>query len=210
MDPEAKAKMEIKMAKARHRKDLMKQEADKAIYRREDNEMRTLYTWGDGGRGQLGHRELYTEAYFKQTNPRGMAKLRQFTRLECPRLVESLVGWTTPKELGHISMIKANGCQSGLLTEKGMLMTWGSGDNGRIGHGDGKMRSTPTPLQNLQTDTKNKTKSGEQKVPPLPNGRLKHHVPAGNVCPRLVLSRVVCCVDVVCVRWLTLRSGSTV
>ena len=85
MDPDQKEKMEKKMAKARKRKELMKQEAENALYKREDNEMRTLYTWGDGGQGQLGHRELYTEAYFKQTNPRGQSKLRAFTRLECPR-----------------------------------------------------------------------------------------------------------------------------
>lgn len=71
------------------------------------------------------------------------------------------------QELGQIAKLKANGCQSGLLTEKGLLMTWGCGDNGRLGHGDPKSRSSPTPVQNLRTG---KTKSDEMKVGPSPCG----------------------------------------
>jgi len=161
MDPEQKEKMELKMAKTRKRKDMLRLEEQRAKSQRADNEMRTLYTWGDGGFGQLGHRELYTAAYFRRTNPKATSALREFTRLECPRLVESLVGWTTPAELGHIHMIKAGGCQSGLLTTKGMLMTWGCGDNGRLGHGTKQHYNIPTPVVGLKTG---KTKSDEQKV----------------------------------------------
>lgn len=162
MDADEKARVEAKIKKKKRRKELLQMESERQRLQREDNEMRTLYTWGDGGKGQLGHRELYTEAYFKQTNPKGaVVKLRKFTRLDCPRLVESLVGWTTPKELGHISSIKAGGCQSALLTTKGMLMTWGSGENGRLGLGDDKNRSVPTPVTGFRIG---KSKKEEQKV----------------------------------------------
>lgn len=161
MDPEQKEKMEAKLAKAKKRKEMVRLDAERKLRHREDNELRALYTWGDGGFGQLGHRELYTEAYIKKLNPKATSQLREFTRLGCPRLVESLVGWTTPKELGHIASIKAGGCQSGLLTEKGMLMTWGCGQNGRLGHGNKKNVNVPTPVTGLKTG---KTKSDEQKV----------------------------------------------
>ena len=49
-----------------------------------------------------------------------------------------------------IHMIKAGGCQSGLLTKKGILLTWGSGENGRLGHGDDKLRSVPTPVSGFR------------------------------------------------------------
>lgn len=162
MDAGEKAKIEEKLMKKRQRKQLLAMDADRKRLQRDDNEMRTLYSWGDGGKGQLGHRELYTESYFKQTNPKGaIVKLRKFTRLTCPRLVESLVGWTTPAEFGHIKMIKAGGCQSGLITTKGMLMTWGSGENGRLGHGNTEMHNAPTPVQGLRIT---KSKKDEQRV----------------------------------------------
>lgn len=53
--------------------------------------MRTLYTWGDGGNGQLGHGEVYTEAYFRKYDHATAAaanKLRKFTILPRPRIVE--------------------------------------------------------------------------------------------------------------------------
>merc|ERR1712100_228252 len=126
--------------------------------------MRSMYTWGDGGKGQLGHRELYTEAHFNANNPKGaIVKLRKFTRLECPRLVESLVGWCTPQEYGHIKAIKANSCQSGLLTDKGILMTWGCNDNGRLGTGDTKNRCVPSPMTGLSIGIASASKKGKGK-----------------------------------------------
>lgn len=160
-DPEKAAG---KAAKKVRRKQLIKLEDERSRMQRDDNEMRTLYTWGDGGKGQLGHRELYTEAYFQQSNPKGaaaVAKLRKFTRLECPRLVEGIVGWCTPKEYGHITKIKANGCQSGLLTTKGCMMVWGCGENGRLGTGNTKCVTVPSPVTGLRI---NKLKKEESKV----------------------------------------------
>lgn len=112
---------------------------------RKDNEVRTLYTWGDGAAGQLGHGGLYTEALFLKSAPKGaVTKLRKFTVLPRPRLVEFIIDCCTTQELGMICQIAAWGSQSALLTSKGKVLTWGKGEMGRLGHGDELNRDRPT------------------------------------------------------------------
>ena len=53
-----------------------KAERQKKNSARPDREMRTVYTWGDGGRGQMGHGELYTVAFFTTQNPADNAALQ--------------------------------------------------------------------------------------------------------------------------------------
>jgi len=110
------------------------------------NEVRTLYSWGDGGQGQLGHGNLYTEAFFFESNPKAgsATKLRNFTQLMQPRMVEYIVEATTADKLGQICALAAWGQQSALLTTKGKVLTWGKGEYGRLGHGDEKNRHYPT------------------------------------------------------------------
>jgi len=109
-------------------------------------EVRNIYTWGDGGKGQLGHGELYTEEYFRRNNPKGaVSQLRKFTALSKPRLLEYIMeacGQTG--KLGVVVSVAAWGQQSALLTSKGKLLTWGKGELGRLGHGDEKDRCVPT------------------------------------------------------------------
>ena len=53
-----------------------KAERQKKNAARPDREMRTVYTWGDGGRGQMGHGVLYTIACFATQNPADNAALQ--------------------------------------------------------------------------------------------------------------------------------------
>ena len=96
-------------------------------------QVRTLYSWGDGGQGQLGHGNLYTEAFFFESNPKAgsATKLRSFTQLMQPRMVEYIIDATTADQLGQICALAAWGQQSALLTTKGKVLTWGKGEYGR-------------------------------------------------------------------------------
>ncbi|KAJ8870688.1 hypothetical protein PR048_029712 [Dryococelus australis] len=69
-----------------------------------------VYTWGEGGRGQLGHSE--TTQYTSQ-----------------PRCVEALRGKS-------INRVGAGDGYSAFVSDSGMLMTCGDGTFGCLGHGD--------------------------------------------------------------------------
>ena len=44
------------------------------------------------------------------------------------------------------------GCEhSAVISDDGMLYTWGHGDGGRLGHGDNEAKSVPTPVEALVT-----------------------------------------------------------
>lgn len=136
-----KEEKKVRMKLAKKEQDLRKRKESM------QNQVRTLYTWGDGGHGQLGHGDLYTEAFFKKNNPKGAGtttKMRNYTKLPKPRMIEHILKMLTEEELGVISALSAWGQQSALLTTKGKLMTWGNGDLGRLGHGDEVDRNRPT------------------------------------------------------------------
>merc|ERR1712166_1070762 len=87
---------EDRAAKVEDKKDQRKllkmEEVMEKKRKRQDNEVRALYTWGDGGQGQLGHGNLYTEEYFNLHNPiTAVTKLRKFTKLPRPRIVEHIM-----------------------------------------------------------------------------------------------------------------------
>ena len=79
--------------------------------------------------GQLGHGNLYTEKYFYEHNPAtAVAKLRQFTRLPRPRIVDYIMDACKASGVGAIGIITqvaAWGQQSAVLTSKGKVLTWG-------------------------------------------------------------------------------------
>jgi len=115
--------------------------------KRVDNEVRTLYTWGDGGMGQLGHGEFYTEEYFDAHNPKtAVQKKREFTRLMKPRCVEYVMEACNAKGVGSVGVIRslaAWGQQSAAVTSKGKVLTWGKGEYGRLGHGHERNANVP-------------------------------------------------------------------
>ena len=78
-----------------------------------------VYTWGDGGVGQLGHDDWNSH--------------------RAPRRVE-------PGRFGgeRVVFVAAGGNQTVAVTAGGRLYTWGYGGHGRLGHGDTGNRLVPT------------------------------------------------------------------
>jgi len=81
-----------------------------------------LFTFGDGGSGQLGHGETQDE--------------------RVPRLVEALVG---EKVVGASSA----GPQTAVWTEAGELFTFGNGQSGQLGHGGEEGEFVPRLVEAL-------------------------------------------------------------
>ncbi|XP_054287973.1 probable E3 ubiquitin-protein ligase HERC1 [Macrosteles quadrilineatus] len=83
-----------------------------------------VYSWGDGDYGKLGH---------------GMS-----TTQKQPKLIDALP--FSSKVITHIS---AGYRHSAAVTSEGELYTWGEGDHGRLGHGDGNGRNVPTLVRDI-------------------------------------------------------------
>ena len=83
----------------------------------------TVYSWGDGDYGKLGHGNSFS--YKKPQRIRG--------ELEGKSVV----------------VISAGYRHSGAVTEDGVLYTWGEGDFGRLGHGDSQSRDVPTMVKDI-------------------------------------------------------------
>eukprot|EP00741_Cyanophora_paradoxa_P015422 tig00020875_g14885.t1 len=82
-----------------------------------------VYSWGGGYFGQLGHgddRERRT-----------------------PRLVKALKGTV-------VTQIACGTHHTCVITDKGALWTWGSGEFGKLGHGDDKSRPAPGVVESLR------------------------------------------------------------
>ena len=79
----------------------------------------TIYTWGDGGNGQLGHDSKAVEL--------------------SPRRVSDF-----PSQGRRIVAIAAGGAHSVALLDDGALYTWGRNAGGQLGLGDFEERLTPT------------------------------------------------------------------
>lgn len=112
-------------------------------------EVRTIYTWGDGGKGQLGHGELYTLAFFRTQSGNkestSQMKMKNFTCTGAPRKMLALIpkdGHAEHAE-GQIIKIVARGSNSAALTNRGTILTWGDNTFGQLGLGDKKIRGTP-------------------------------------------------------------------
>ncbi|XP_044756783.1 probable E3 ubiquitin-protein ligase HERC1 [Coccinella septempunctata] len=82
-----------------------------------------VYSWGDGDYGKLGHGNCITH---KQP--------------------EKITGPFVGKKIKYVN---AGYRHSAAITEDGKLYTWGEGDHGRLGHGDGNGRHTPTLVSSL-------------------------------------------------------------
>ncbi|XP_045467504.1 probable E3 ubiquitin-protein ligase HERC1 isoform X2 [Harmonia axyridis] len=82
-----------------------------------------VYSWGDGDYGKLGHGNLATH--------------KQPERITGPFLGKK------------IKYVNAGYRHSAAITEDGKLYTWGEGDHGRLGHGDGNGRQIPTLVTSL-------------------------------------------------------------
>ncbi|KAL3277276.1 hypothetical protein HHI36_012626 [Cryptolaemus montrouzieri] len=82
-----------------------------------------VYSWGDGDYGKLGHGNCATH---KQPE----------------RIMGPFVGKI-------IKFINAGYRHSAAITDDGKLYTWGEGDHGRLGHGDGNGRQIPTLVTSL-------------------------------------------------------------
>jgi len=112
-------------------------------------EVRTLYTWGDGGKGQLGHGDLYTIAQFKATSgskeSTSQMKQRNFTCTAAPRKSVALLPKDGQPEHPDGSLVKifARGSNSAAITTKGFVLTWGDNTYGQLGLGDKKHRGIP-------------------------------------------------------------------
>jgi alpha-tubulin suppressor-like RCC1 family protein len=109
------------------------------------DEIRSVYTWGDGEWGQLGHGPSYTRELCKTIIKGGpqiqqQAIMRETTSLPTPRQVEALFGIP-------VVAMSAKGQHSMCITEQGDLYTFGCGVHGRLGHGDHKHRNLPTVVE---------------------------------------------------------------
>eukprot|EP00298_Acanthocystis_sp_HF-20_P012413 c19874_g1_i1.p1 GENE.c19874_g1_i1~~c19874_g1_i1.p1 ORF type:complete len:923 (+),score=410.30 c19874_g1_i1:48-2816(+) len=80
----------------------------------------SVFTWGHGGSGQLGHGDTSFQS--------------------APRLVEAL------KKV-PIALIAAGGSHTCALSKEGRLYTWGENSDGQLGHGDTNIRISPTRVE---------------------------------------------------------------
>lgn len=82
-----------------------------------------VLSWGSGQNGKLGH--------------------GRDDNVSVPTYIESL------KDLNVISI--ATGCEhSAVVTDEGVVYSWGHGEGGRLGHGDNTTCPSPLPVQSLR------------------------------------------------------------
>ncbi|XP_071845609.1 probable E3 ubiquitin-protein ligase HERC1 isoform X3 [Apostichopus japonicus] len=82
-----------------------------------------VFSWGDGDYGKLGHSNTSTQKY--------------------PKLIQNVL-------TGKLVVCVSTGYRhSACVTDEGQLFTWGEGDYGRLGHGDGNSRNVPTLVKDV-------------------------------------------------------------
>jgi len=131
----------------------------------------TLYTWGHGVSGRLGHGDESSKSVPTPVEALVGHVVVQlalgYYHSACTTEEGTLYTWgngvyeqlghgdessksvPTPVEalVGHVVVQLALGTgHSACTTEDGSLYTWGNGGNGRLGHGDGSDKSVPTPV----------------------------------------------------------------
>ena len=79
-----------------------------------------VWSWGRGDEGQLGH------------------GVQQDTEL--PGKIEALAGQ-------RVVVVSAGGSHSLAITADGAVWSWGSGDDGRLGHGDTQLQLLPKKVE---------------------------------------------------------------
>eukprot|EP00658_Telonema_sp_P-2_P082665 TRINITY_DN8784_c0_g1_i1.p1 TRINITY_DN8784_c0_g1~~TRINITY_DN8784_c0_g1_i1.p1 ORF type:complete len:1789 (-),score=688.48 TRINITY_DN8784_c0_g1_i1:283-5649(-) len=88
-----------------------------------------VYTWGDGGDGQLGHGDGRTKGY----------------RLSQPRLIKSLAS-------KGVTAIACGEYHTAALTGDGNVYTWGKSVNGQLGNTDDTKKVTSPTIVDLNED----------------------------------------------------------
>uniref|UniRef100_A0A7S4NS28 Uncharacterized protein n=1 Tax=Guillardia theta TaxID=55529 RepID=A0A7S4NS28_GUITH len=86
-----------------------------------------LFTWGDGKEGKLGHND-------------------NAQRL-IPTLVAAFIEWGMP-----VAAAQAGGSHTLVLNRRGQVFSFGSGDSGRLGHGNDNDQWSPTFLSALESE----------------------------------------------------------
>lgn len=145
----------------------------KAYVPRAEDEVRAVYSWGDGEHGQLGHSMSYTReaiAHSVKTMPSVKAQtvLRNYTALTTPRIIDALVGM-------RIATIAAGGTHSACTTNKGELLTWGCGLFGRLGQGARTVEEEVTDERGMQVKKVTELKGEENFNVPEFVGALTAH-----------------------------------
>ena len=85
----------------------------------------SLYTWGHGGFGRLGHGDTLPCSLPRRVLALKQIKIKQFT---------------------------CGFAYCAAVTNEGVVYTWGAGDNGRLGLGDKHDRHTPTVVGHLMDE----------------------------------------------------------
>ena len=129
------------------------------------DEIRSVYTWGDGEWGQLGHGTSYTREFCKTIVKGGpqikqQSIMRENTSLTSPRKVEALFG--VP-----VVGLAAKSQHSMCISEQGDLYTFGCGIHGRLGHGDEKHVNVPKLVEAF---------AGKEKIINISAGESQHRV----------------------------------
>jgi len=88
---------------------------------------REVFTWGRNSHGQLGHGVGQPDSLFPM-------ELRVMSGLD-------------------IKVMAAGDSHSCVLTSLGDIYTWGRGDFGQLGHGDGLLKDVPTLIQVMRPDS---------------------------------------------------------
>ena len=92
---------------------------------------RHAFVWGKNNCGRLG---LGEDAFSNTEYVRNPTKLS----------AGDSGGWT---------QIACGWCHTVALSPKGKVCTWGRGDIGQLGHGDGRSRNVPTKVESLSRET---------------------------------------------------------
>jgi alpha-tubulin suppressor-like RCC1 family protein len=97
----------------------------------------SLFTWGDGSRGQLGHSQLQSlAAMMPANNPITMPTAQKITRLDPISL--------SPEH--RVTAIAAGAAFSMALTVGGSILAFGANEQGQLGTGDNADRWKPTRI----------------------------------------------------------------
>ena len=93
-----------------------------------------LYTWGDGGNGELGHGDEET--------------------LAVPRVVDGI---------GGVVGMSGGANHSLVITVEGRVLAFGNGDSGRLGLGEGVVEAlTPTAIDGITMGEGEEGKEGKE------------------------------------------------
>lgn len=98
----------------------------------------SLFTWGDGSQGQLGHSELqHLAQMLPENNPIASPIPRKINRLDPQGLTAE----------HRVTAIAAGSNHSMALTVGGSILAFGSNEYGQLGTGDHENRWKPTRVQ---------------------------------------------------------------